>query len=140
MGCLTTYGIGSAPPYYGAGYVPQAKWYQLGGLMSVLYLSIWVGVGGERSWRSHAPTPARTPRTWGVGVLHVHWSALLLAMASASIHRVNGHELTASMHSCRRLVEGAGPVVRQHSTQLWGQAASSRAEGREECESAAAVL
>ena len=23
MGCLTTYGIGSAPPYFGAGYVPQ---------------------------------------------------------------------------------------------------------------------
>ena len=23
MGCLTTYGIGSAPPFYGTGYVPQ---------------------------------------------------------------------------------------------------------------------
>lgn len=23
MGCLTTYGIGSAPPYFGAGYVSQ---------------------------------------------------------------------------------------------------------------------
>ena len=29
MGCLTTYGIGSAPPYFGAGYVPQAKWCEL---------------------------------------------------------------------------------------------------------------
>lgn len=46
MGCLSTYGIGSAPPYYGAGYVPQAKWYQLGFLFSVLYLGIWVFVGG----------------------------------------------------------------------------------------------
>ncbi len=46
MGCLTTYGIGSAPPYYGAGYVPQAKWYQWGFLFSVVYLSIWLGVGG----------------------------------------------------------------------------------------------
>jgi hypothetical protein len=25
MGCLTTYGIGSAPPYFGAGYVPQVS-------------------------------------------------------------------------------------------------------------------
>ena len=25
MGCLTTYGIGSAPPFYGTGYVPQAR-------------------------------------------------------------------------------------------------------------------
>lgn len=25
MGCLTTYGIGSAPPFYGTGYVPQVK-------------------------------------------------------------------------------------------------------------------
>ena len=25
MGCLTTYGIGSAPPFYGTGYVPQAS-------------------------------------------------------------------------------------------------------------------
>jgi len=46
MGCLTTYGIGSAPPYYGTGYVPQAKWYQWGFLFSIVYLSIWLGVGG----------------------------------------------------------------------------------------------
>ena len=46
MGCLSTYGIGSAPPYYGAGYVPQSKWYQLGFLFSVLYLGIWVFAGG----------------------------------------------------------------------------------------------
>lgn len=46
MGCLTTYGIGSAPPYYGTGYVPQAKWYQWGGVFSAVYLSIWLGVGG----------------------------------------------------------------------------------------------
>ena len=46
MGCLTTYGIGSAPPYYGAGYVPQAKWYQLGFLLSVVYIAVWVFAGG----------------------------------------------------------------------------------------------
>ena len=75
MGCLTTYGIGSAPPYYGTGYVPQvcararvcwagggvgrgahpthtrspmraqAKWYQFGFIFSLIYLSIWLGVG-----------------------------------------------------------------------------------------------
>lgn len=46
MGCLTTYGIGSAPPYYGTGYVPQSKWYQFGFIFSVLYLAVWVFVGG----------------------------------------------------------------------------------------------
>lgn len=47
MGCLTTYGIGSAPPYYGTGYVPQSKWYQFGFIFSLLYLAIWIVVGGE---------------------------------------------------------------------------------------------
>lgn len=46
MGCLTTYGIGSAPPYFGAGYVPQAKWYQLGFLLSIFYITVWLGIGG----------------------------------------------------------------------------------------------
>ena len=46
MGCLTTYGIGSAPPYFGAGYVPQSKWYQLGLLLSVWYLAVWAFAGG----------------------------------------------------------------------------------------------
>ena len=46
MGCLSTYGIGSAPPYYGAGYVPQAKWYQLGFLLSIFYITVWLFAGG----------------------------------------------------------------------------------------------
>ena len=46
MGCLSTYGIGSAPPYYGAGYVPQAKWYQLGFLLSIFYIAVWLFAGG----------------------------------------------------------------------------------------------
>jgi len=45
MGCLTTYGIGSAPPYFGAGYVPQADWLKFGFILSVFYLSVWMGVG-----------------------------------------------------------------------------------------------
>ena len=46
MGCLTTYGIGSAPPYYGANYNSQGDWYKFGFLMSVVYLTIWTFVGG----------------------------------------------------------------------------------------------
>lgn len=46
MGCLTTYGIGSAPPYFGAGYVPQADWLKFGFLLSIFYLAVWMGVGG----------------------------------------------------------------------------------------------
>lgn len=46
MGCLTPYGIGSAPPYFAAGYVPQAKWYLYGFICSVYYLAVWFFVGG----------------------------------------------------------------------------------------------
>ena len=46
MGCLTTYGIGSAPPYFGAGYVTQADWMKLGFIMSLVYLTVWLGLGG----------------------------------------------------------------------------------------------
>lgn len=46
MGCLTTYGIGSAPPYFGAGYVPQGDWLRLGFILSIFYLSVWLGIGG----------------------------------------------------------------------------------------------
>lgn len=51
MGCLTTYGIGSAPPYYGTGYVPQAKWYQWGLLFSIVYLGVWI-VSAGTYWRA----------------------------------------------------------------------------------------
>lgn len=44
--CLTHYGTGTAPVYYGAGYVPVADWWRLGGLTSLLHLSIWALVGG----------------------------------------------------------------------------------------------
>ncbi|KAG0601671.1 hypothetical protein M758_11G130700 [Ceratodon purpureus] len=46
MGGLTHYGIGSAPVFYGAGYVPLAQWWGYGFLCSVVNLIIWVGVGG----------------------------------------------------------------------------------------------
>ena len=46
MGGLTHYGIGSAPVFYGAGYVPLSQWWGYGFLCSVVNLIIWVGVGG----------------------------------------------------------------------------------------------
>ena len=45
MGCTTNYGIGSAPPYFGSGYVPLPKWYQMGFVMSIFYLIVWLGAG-----------------------------------------------------------------------------------------------
>lgn len=42
---LTHYGTGSAPVYFGAGYVGQATWWRLGFLISLLNLAIWLGVG-----------------------------------------------------------------------------------------------
>eukprot|EP01026_Neomeris_dumetosa_P014435 TRINITY_DN1523_c1_g1_i2.p1 TRINITY_DN1523_c1_g1~~TRINITY_DN1523_c1_g1_i2.p1 ORF type:complete len:571 (+),score=88.89 TRINITY_DN1523_c1_g1_i2:216-1715(+) len=50
MGCLTTYGIGSAPPYFGAGYVPQDKWYTYAFIMSVWYLAVWI-IAGSVWWK-----------------------------------------------------------------------------------------
>ncbi|XP_058209569.1 dicarboxylate transporter 1, chloroplastic [Rhododendron vialii] len=46
MGGLTHYGIGSAPVFYGANYVPLAKWWGYGFLISIVNLIIWLGVGG----------------------------------------------------------------------------------------------
>ncbi|CAD7700245.1 unnamed protein product [Ostreobium quekettii] len=46
MGCLTTYGIGSAPPYFGSGYVNQGDWLKIGFILSVFYLVVWLGLGG----------------------------------------------------------------------------------------------
>lgn len=46
MGGLTHYGIGSAPVFYGAGYVPLGQWWGYGFLISVVNLIIWLGVGG----------------------------------------------------------------------------------------------
>ncbi|KAL3580077.1 hypothetical protein D5086_017912 [Populus alba] len=46
MGGLTHYGIGSAPVFYGANYVPLAKWWGYGFLISVVNIIIWLGLGG----------------------------------------------------------------------------------------------
>jgi len=50
MGGLTHYGIGSAPPFYGAGYVPLAQWWKMGFLCSIVNLLLF-GVGGM-AWMS----------------------------------------------------------------------------------------
>ncbi|KDP22090.1 hypothetical protein JCGZ_25921 [Jatropha curcas] len=46
MGGLTHYGIGSAPVFYGANYVPLSKWWGYGFLISIVNILIWLGVGG----------------------------------------------------------------------------------------------
>ncbi|KAK7404523.1 hypothetical protein VNO78_05471 [Psophocarpus tetragonolobus] len=46
MGGLTHYGIGSAPVFYGANYVPLAKWWGYGFLISIVNIIIWLGLGG----------------------------------------------------------------------------------------------
>ena len=45
MGCTTHYGIGSAPPYYGAGYVSLPEWWKIGFICSVANLVIFLGLG-----------------------------------------------------------------------------------------------
>jgi divalent anion:Na+ symporter, DASS family len=42
---MTHYGTGSAPVYFGAGYVRQSEWWRIGFLISVLNLAIWMGIG-----------------------------------------------------------------------------------------------
>jgi divalent anion:Na+ symporter, DASS family len=42
---ITHYGTGSAPIYFGAGYVSQGLWWKVGFLISVLNLAFWLGVG-----------------------------------------------------------------------------------------------
>jgi DASS family divalent anion:Na+ symporter len=42
---LTHYGTGSAPVFFGAGYVRQTDWWRIGFLISVMNLTIWLGVG-----------------------------------------------------------------------------------------------
>ncbi|SPE25852.1 divalent anion:Na+ symporter, DASS-family transporter (putative sodium:sulfate symporter) [Candidatus Sulfopaludibacter sp. SbA3] len=42
---MTHYGTGSAPVYFGAGYVRQGDWWRIGFLISVVNLAIWMGIG-----------------------------------------------------------------------------------------------
>ena len=42
---LTHYGTGSAPVFFGAGYVAPGTWWKLGFLISLVNIAIWLGVG-----------------------------------------------------------------------------------------------
>ncbi|MBS1874524.1 MAG: DASS family sodium-coupled anion symporter [Acidobacteria bacterium] len=42
---ITHYGTGSAPLFYGAGYVAQGDWWRIGFILSVANLAIWLGIG-----------------------------------------------------------------------------------------------
>jgi DASS family divalent anion:Na+ symporter len=42
---ITHYGTGSAPVYFGDGYVPQGAWWRLGFIISLVNLVCWLGVG-----------------------------------------------------------------------------------------------
>ncbi len=46
FGCLTHYGAAVAPIFYGAGFVPVGTWWTIGGLLSVVNITIWLVVGG----------------------------------------------------------------------------------------------
>lgn len=43
--CLTHYGTGCAPIFFGAGYIDLWSWWRLGGILSISHLIIWIGVG-----------------------------------------------------------------------------------------------
>jgi DASS family divalent anion:Na+ symporter len=45
-GGLTHYSTGTAPIYFGSGYVDQGTWWKLGFAASAVNMVIWVGVGG----------------------------------------------------------------------------------------------
>jgi DASS family divalent anion:Na+ symporter len=42
---ITHYGTGSAPVYFGAGYVSQTDWWRLGFIVSIVNIVVWLGIG-----------------------------------------------------------------------------------------------
>jgi DASS family divalent anion:Na+ symporter len=42
---MTHYGTGSAPVYFGTGYVTQATWWKLGFVISLVNIVLWLGAG-----------------------------------------------------------------------------------------------
>lgn len=45
FGGLTHYGCGPAPIFFGAGYVPIGLWWRNGFFVSLLYFTVWIGIG-----------------------------------------------------------------------------------------------
>ena len=46
FGSLTHYGAAVAPIFFGAGFVPVGTWWMIGGLLSVVNITVWLVVGG----------------------------------------------------------------------------------------------
>lgn len=46
MGCLTHYGHGPAPIFFGSTYVDMKDWWKHGFFISVMFLAVWFGIGG----------------------------------------------------------------------------------------------
>ena len=42
---ITHYGTGSAPVYFGGGYVKQSEWWRVGFYLSLVNLAVWLGIG-----------------------------------------------------------------------------------------------
>src|SRR6266849_1718539 len=42
---MTHYGTGSAPVYFGTGYVSQGTWWKIGFIVSLVNLALWMGLG-----------------------------------------------------------------------------------------------
>lgn len=43
--CLTHYGTGCAPIFFGSEYVSLKHWWRMGAIMSVIFILIWMGIG-----------------------------------------------------------------------------------------------
>jgi DASS family divalent anion:Na+ symporter len=46
FGSLTHYGAAAAPVFFGAGFVPVTTWWKIGGLLSLVNITVWLVVGG----------------------------------------------------------------------------------------------
>ena len=44
-GCLTHYGDGAAPIFFGSGYIEMKDWWKVGFALSLAHLAIWFGIG-----------------------------------------------------------------------------------------------
>ena len=43
---ITHYGTGTAPVYFGAGYVNVKDWWKIGGIISIINILLWTSIGG----------------------------------------------------------------------------------------------
>jgi divalent anion:Na+ symporter, DASS family len=50
-GCLTHYATAEAPIYYSAGYIDASTWCKVGFSLSLVYIPVWLGIGGMW-WRT----------------------------------------------------------------------------------------